>query len=122
LPKAALPATDLNLVCFLKAIPDARMWCGIRIPAWCLLLVAVLRILSRCQSLRDLERFAIRHHRVLTEALDIDRRRPPTDSAFRDFFRQVDVAALCAAIRDWTSPRSQVVQPILSSSSVTARP
>jgi hypothetical protein len=43
---------------------------GVRIPAWYLLLVAVLGILSRCQSLRDLERFAIRHHSVLTAALD----------------------------------------------------
>ncbi len=75
---------------------------GIRIPAWYLLLVAVLGILSRCQSLRDLERFAIRHHSVLCEALGIELRRPPSDSAFRHFFRQVDVAALCAAIRDWT--------------------
>ncbi|MFN6337514.1 MAG: transposase family protein [Cyanobacteriota bacterium] len=75
---------------------------GVRIPAWYLLLVAVLGILSRCQSLRDLERFAIRHHGVLTEALGLELRRPPSDSAFRYFFRQVDVAALCAAIRDWT--------------------
>jgi cytochrome P450 len=42
---------------------------GVRFPAWYLLLVAVLGILSSCQSLRDLERFAIRHHTVLTEAL-----------------------------------------------------
>jgi len=74
---------------------------GVRIPAWYLLLVAVLGILSRCQSLRDLERFAIRHHAVLTEALGLELRRPPSDSAFRYFFQQVDVAALCAAIRDW---------------------
>lgn len=100
--ETALPATDLDLISFLKAIPDARMWRGIRIPAWYLLLVAVLGILSRCQSLRDLERFAIRHHGVLTEALGIELRRPPSDSAFRYFFRLVDVAALCAAIRDWT--------------------
>lgn len=39
---------------------------------------------------------------MLTEALGIELRRPPSDSAFRYFFRQVDVAALCAAIRDWT--------------------
>jgi hypothetical protein len=39
---------------------------------------------------------------VLTEALGLELRRPPSDSAFRYFFRQVDVAALCAAIRDWT--------------------
>jgi hypothetical protein len=44
----ALPATDLDLISFLMAIPDSRMWRGIRIPAWYLLLVAVLGILSRC--------------------------------------------------------------------------
>jgi len=76
---------------------------GVRIPAWYLLLVAVLGILSRCQSLRDLERFAIRHHSVLTKSLGLKLRRPPSDSAFRYFFRQVDVAALCTAIRDWTT-------------------
>ena len=44
---------------------------GVRIPAWYLLLVAVLGILSKCESLRDLERFAIRRHAVLTEALGV---------------------------------------------------
>jgi hypothetical protein len=100
-PETALPATDLDLISFLKAIPDARIRRRIRIPAWYLLLVAVLGILSRCQSLRDLERCAFRYHGVSSEALGIELRRPPCDSAFRYFFRQVDVAALCAAIRDW---------------------
>ena len=95
-------ATDLDLISYLKAIPDAHMRRGVRIPAWYLLLVAVLGILSRCQSLRDLERFAIRHHSVLTVALGLELRRPPSDSAFRYFFQHVDVAALCTAIRDWT--------------------
>jgi hypothetical protein len=45
---------------------------------------------------------ARRHHVVLTEALGLDLRRPPSDSSFRYFFLQVDVAELCAAIRDWT--------------------
>lgn len=62
--------------------------------------MAVLGILSGCQSLRDLERFAIRHHAVLTKGLSIELRRPPPDSSFRYFFHQVDVADLCAAIRD----------------------
>jgi hypothetical protein len=75
---------------------------GIRIPAWYLLLVAVLGILSGCESLRDLERFARRHHAVLGEQLGLELRRPPAVSAFRYFFLQVDVLALCAAIRDWT--------------------
>ena len=95
-------ATDLDLITYLRSLPDARMRRGIRFPAWYLLLVAVLGILSGCQSLRDLERFAIRHHTVLTEALGLELRRPPSDSSFRYFFQQVDVAALCAAIRDWT--------------------
>ena len=58
MPETASAATDLDLISYLKAIPDARMRRGVRIPAWYLLLVAVLGILSRCQSLRDLERFA----------------------------------------------------------------
>jgi hypothetical protein len=101
-PQSVSAATDLDLISYLKAIPDARMRRGVRIPAWYLLLVAVLGILSKCESLRDLERFARRHHAVLTEALGIDLKRPPSDSAFRYFFLQVDVATVCAAIRDWT--------------------
>jgi hypothetical protein len=80
---SASAATDLDLISYLKAIPDARMRRGVRIPAWFLLLVAVLGILSRCQSLRELERFAIRHHGVLTKALGIELRRPPWLSVLR---------------------------------------
>jgi hypothetical protein len=101
-PQSVSAATDLDLISYLKAIPDARMRRGVRIPAWYLLLVAVLGILSKCESLRDLERFARRHHAVLTESLGIELKRPPSDSAFRYFFLQVDVVAVCAAIRDWT--------------------
>nr|WP_255517766.1 transposase family protein [Synechococcus sp. CBW1108] len=86
---------------YLKATPNARIRLGVRIPAWNLLLVTVLDIMSGCQSLRDQERFAIRHHSVLNEALAIELSRPPSDSASRYFFRQVDVAALSAAIRNW---------------------
>jgi hypothetical protein len=75
---------------------------GVRIPAWYLLLVAVLGILSGCESLRNLERFARRHHAVHGKSLGIELRRPPSDSAFRYFFLQVDVVALGTAIRDWT--------------------
>jgi hypothetical protein len=96
-------AIDLDLISYLRSIPVgeplsagvARMRRGVRFPAWYLLLVAVLGILSGCQSLGDLERFAIRHHAVLSEALGIELRRPPSDSSFCYFFCQVDVAALC---------------------------
>jgi len=101
-PQSVSAATDLDLISYLKAIPDVRMRRAVRIPAWYLLLVAVLGILSKCESLRDLERFARRHHAVLNETLGLELKRPPSDSAFRYFFLQVDVAAVCAAIRDWT--------------------
>jgi hypothetical protein len=78
------------MITYLRSIPDARTPRGIRFPAWYLLLVAVLGILSGC------------HHSVLTEVLGVELRRPPSDSSFRYFFHQVDVSALCAAIRDWT--------------------
>jgi len=61
LPQSVSAATDPDLICFLKAIPDGRMHRCVRIPAWYLLLVAVLGILSTCESLRGLERFARRH-------------------------------------------------------------
>jgi hypothetical protein len=102
LPDTASAAIELDLISYLRSIPDARMRRGVRFPAWYLLLVAVLGILSGCQSLRDLERFAIRHHSLLTEVLGVELRRPPSDSSFRYFFHQVDVSALCAAIRDRT--------------------
>ena len=102
MPESLAAATDLDLISDLRAIPDAGMRPGVCFPAWSLLLVAVLGILSGCQSLRDLERFAIRHHSVLTEALGLELRRPPSDSSFRYFVLPVDAGALCAAIRDWT--------------------
>ena len=96
-PKSASAATDLDLISYLRSIPDARMRRGVRFPAWYLLLVAVLGILSGCQSLRDLERYsfgegfayAIRHHSVLTVALGIELARQPSDSSFRHFFHQL---------------------------------
>jgi hypothetical protein len=39
---------------------------------------------------------------VRTESLGIELKRPSSDSAFRYFFLQVVVVAVCAAIRDWT--------------------
>ena len=62
MPEIASATTNLDLINFLKAIPGGRMRRGMRIPAWFLLLVAVLGILSMCESHRDLERFGRRHH------------------------------------------------------------
>jgi hypothetical protein len=102
MPDRASAATDLDPISYLRSIPDARMQRGIRFPAYYLLLVTVLGILSGCQSLRDLERCAIRLLAMLTEALGLELLRPPSDSSFRNFLHQVDVAALCGADRDLT--------------------
>ena len=56
--ESASTATDLDLIRYLRTNPDARMRRGVRFPAWYLLLVAVLGILSGWQSLRDLERYS----------------------------------------------------------------
>ena len=52
--------------------------------------MAVLDILSKCESLPNQERFARRHHPVLTELLGIDLKRLPSDSAFRYFFLPIE--------------------------------
>ena len=64
-----------------------------------LVLVAVLGIVSGCLSLRDLERFARRHHGDLTRTLAHMLMRQPSDSVIRYFFLQVDVAAVSDEIR-----------------------
>jgi len=45
--ESASAATDLDLISYLRSIPDARMRRGVRFPAWYLLLVAVRRRLGR---------------------------------------------------------------------------
>ena len=105
-------AIDPVLISYLKSIPDARMRRGVRFPAWYLLLVAVLGILSGCQSLRELECFADRHHVDLTTSLGLDLRRPPSNSSFRHFFLHVDVSALWPPSRTGRSLRSKLAQTI----------
>ena len=74
---------------------------GLRLPQWFLLLVAVLGILSACQSLRHLGRFATRHHAVLNQAFGLELRRPATDSTFSYLYLQVGVAEMCRKLEVW---------------------
>jgi hypothetical protein len=86
-----LPQQILTRFSVLRALPEPRRRRGIRIPAWTLLLVATLSLLSRCQSLRDSSAppdaegfsYAIGHHTARTSALEIELTRPPSDPAFR---------------------------------------
>ena len=139
MPETGSAATDLDLISFLKAIPDVRMRRWIRIPAWYLLLVAVLGIYCfaegwRLERLRkpegsDLERysfgegfaFARRHHAVLGEQLGLELRRPHRIQRFATSSCRWTwwASALLSVIG--RSPRSQVVQRISTSWCVTAR-
>jgi hypothetical protein len=101
LPEPFPANASADLISFPQAIPEGRMRRGVRFPKWFLLLVAVLGILSGCQSLRDLERFTIRHHAVLNQSLGLELRRPPTDSTCRYLFLQVDVAGICRQLQAW---------------------
>lgn len=59
---SASVVSDLNLISYLRSIPDARMRRVVGFPAWYLLLLAVLGILSGCQNLGDLDVFS---HQVI---------------------------------------------------------
>lgn len=87
---------------------------GVRRGAWYQLLVAMLGILSPCQSVRGLQRFATRHHRVLTVALGIELRSPPSDSGFRYFFKQVDATTSAQRFVIGRLIRFPLAQAILS--------
>ena len=101
MPETALPATDLDLISFLRAIPDTRMRRGIRIPAWYLLLVAVLGILSNCRSSRDLEAFAKRNREPLNQALDLDFKRWPSDATFLYLFNKSHLQEFGQVLQAW---------------------
>jgi hypothetical protein len=103
--RTASTASVLKLISYLKAILDAHMRRCLRILAWYLMLVVVLGILTMCESLRDLERFSLLNQDVLTEPLSLQMRHPSSDSSFRYVFLQVNVATVCAAIREWTIAR-----------------
>ena len=113
--ESVFAATDLDLISYLKAIPDVRIRRGVRIPAWYLLLFAVLRILSRCQSLRDLESLAIRHHTCSQRlfALISGGRLPIQPSATSSITWMWRLFALRSATGP--SPSSQVAQLISKS-------
>jgi len=118
LPDIGSAATDLDLISYLKSIPEARMRRSVHVPAWYLLLVAVLGILSGCQSLRDLERYsfgegvarAIRDHSILTEALGLKLGRAPSDSSFRWVFTRWTWRRYALRSATGRSPRSPVAQ------------
>ena len=105
MPDTRFAAVDQSapdvLISFLKAIPDGRYRRGVRYPQWCLLLVAVLGILSGCRSSRDLEAFARRHRQVLNQALDLDFKRWPSDATFLYLFNKAHLQTFGDVFQAW---------------------
>jgi hypothetical protein len=91
----------VNLISFLKAIPDGRYRRGVRYPQWYLLLVAVLGILSGCRSSRDLEAFAKRHRPVLNQTLGLNFKRWPSDATFLYLFNQANLQQFGEVLQAW---------------------
>ena len=91
----------VNLISFLKAIPDGRYRRGVRYPQWYLLLVTVLGILSDCRSSRDLEAFAKRHRETLNQALGLNFKRWPTDATFLYLFNKAHLEQFGEVLQAW---------------------
>ena len=91
----------VNLISFLKAIPDGRYRRGVRYPQWYLLLLAVLGILSDCRSSRDLEAFAKRHREALNQALGLNFKRWPTDATFLYLFNKSHLEQFGEVLQAW---------------------
>jgi hypothetical protein len=94
-------AAPVDLISFLKAIPDSRDRRGVRYPQWFLLLVVVLGILSHCRSSRDLEAFARRHREPLNQALGLNFKRWPSDATFLYLFNKPHLQTFGQALQAW---------------------
>ena len=90
-----------DLITFLRSIPDGRMRRGIRYPQWFLLLVAILGILSGCESSRDLERFADRHREEFNRVLGLNFQRSPTDATFLYLFNKAHLQEFGQVLQGW---------------------
>jgi len=107
MPETASPPVDFSadaeLISFLKAIPDGRYrrGGGVRYPQWYLLLVAVIGIVSDCNSSRDLEAFARRHREALDQELGLNFKRWPTDATFLYLFNKPHLEQFGEALLTW---------------------
>jgi len=106
------PCAAIDLISFLKALPDCRMRRGMRFPQWWMLLVAILAILSGQGSLLGMERFVKRHRKTLNELLGTHVARPPSDSTFRLLLAQLDVEGFEALLQQWMAAQPGVPETV----------
>jgi hypothetical protein len=105
-------ATATDLLSLPKALPGRRKRRGSHYPQWCMLLIAILVILSHQGSLLGMERFAKRHRITLNALLGTQIARPPSDSTFRLLLAQLDVDGFEALLQQWMAAQPGVSETV----------
>ncbi len=90
-----------SLVQRLQCIRDYRAGRGKRYPLWMMLLIALLGVMSGCQGYKALEEFGIRHHQKLSEVLELNLERMPSDTTLRRMFQAINFEQLTQLFNTW---------------------
>ena len=90
-----------SLVQRLQCIRDYRAGRGKRYPLWMMLLIALLGVMSGCQGYKALEEFGIRHHQKLSEVLELNLERMPSDTTLRRMFQAINFEQLTQMFNTW---------------------
>lgn len=95
---------SLTLIEALRQVEDFRAKRGQRYPLWVILLLVVMGTLNGCTSYQALEEFAQRHYQALTEHLELDYKRLPSDSTVRRVLMGVNFSQLVQVFTRWAAP------------------
>jgi DDE family transposase len=95
----------LSLAEAFALIPDPRDRRGRQHPLVAVLCLTTVAILAGCRSLQAIAQFGRDHGLPLAHALGFTRARTPAPSTLSALFRELDVAAVEAALRAWLSAR-----------------
>ena len=98
-------ASPVCLLAFLKDIPDPRDPRGCRHPLAAVLGLAVLAMLTGCQSYQAIAQFGRDKGFALAHLLGFRRGKTPTKSTYSVLFRRLDIVAFEAALGQWIATR-----------------
>jgi hypothetical protein len=98
-------SSPLSLLEVLADIPDPRHRRGIRHPLSAILGLAVLAMLTGCQSYAAIAQFGRDKGFALAQALGFRRGKTPTKATYSVLFRRLDVVAFETALARWIATR-----------------
>src|SRR5262245_61527572 len=98
-------SAPLSLVEALARVPDPRKPKGRRHPLAAILALAVLAMLTGCNSYEAIAQFGRDKGPALAFALGFLRGKTPCEATFSNLFRALDVAAFEAVLADWVASR-----------------